>query len=396
MARAFPSSCPRGEATDPEPPASSRRQRPRPACSAELAQFHSEDYVDFLRRAAPGSEAECLEQLQQFNLGDDCPLFDGLYRFCQLYAGGSIEGAVRLNQGLSDVAINWSGGLHHAKKSEASGFCYVNDLVLAILELLKHHARVVYIDIDIHHGDGVEEAFYLTDRCMTVSFHKYGDHFFPGTGDLKDVGERFGKGYSVNVPLRDGIDDVTFLSIFKPVMRRIMEVYRPGAVVLQCGADSLAHDRLGCFCLSLEGHAECVRFMKGFGVPMLVTGGGGYTKHNVARCWAYETAVLVDKEVPNQLPDNAYYEYFGPRHLLKLPPVQTIENMNGKQYVETVKREVMENLRSIEHAPGVQMHHVPPDAHLPEWAQWAEEGADGEEEGDRNLGEYAGVRVGLA
>ena len=98
--------------------------------------------MDFLRRAAPGSEAECLEQLQQFNLGDDCPLFDGLYRFCQLYAGGSIEGAVRLNQGLSDVAINWSGGLHHAKKSEASGFCYVNDLVLAILELLKHHGKI--------------------------------------------------------------------------------------------------------------------------------------------------------------------------------------------------------------------------------------------------------------
>ena len=77
---------------------------------------------------------------------------------------------MRLNHGLSDIAINWAGGLHHAKKAEAQGFCYINDLVLAILELLKYHARVVYIDIDIHHGDGVEEAFYLTDRCMTVSF----------------------------------------------------------------------------------------------------------------------------------------------------------------------------------------------------------------------------------
>lgn len=85
-------------------------------------------------------------------------------RFCQLYAGASIEGAVKLNHGLCDIAINWSGGLHHAKKGEASGFCYVNDLVLAILELLKYHARVLYIDIDVHHGDGVEEAFYLTDR----------------------------------------------------------------------------------------------------------------------------------------------------------------------------------------------------------------------------------------
>lgn len=94
------------------------------------------------------------------------------------------DAAARLNHGLCDIAINWAGGLHHAKKSEGSGFCYVNDIVLGILELLKYHPRVLYIDIDVHHGDGVEEAFYVTDRVMTVSFHKYGD-FFPGTGDIK-------------------------------------------------------------------------------------------------------------------------------------------------------------------------------------------------------------------
>ena len=118
------------------------------------------------------------------NVGEDCPVFDGLYEFCQLSAGGSVAGAVKLNKEATDIAINWAGGLHHAKKSEASGFCYVNDIVLAILELLKYHLRVLYIDIDIHHGDGVEEAFYTTDRVMTVSFHKYGE-YFPGTGDLR-------------------------------------------------------------------------------------------------------------------------------------------------------------------------------------------------------------------
>lgn len=91
---------------------------------------------------------------------------------------------MKLNKEATDIAINWAGGLHHAKKSEASGFCYVNDIVLAILELLKYHQRVLYIDIDIHHGDGVEEAFYTTDRVMTCSFHKYGE-YFPGTGDLR-------------------------------------------------------------------------------------------------------------------------------------------------------------------------------------------------------------------
>ena len=105
-------------------------------------------------------------------MGEDCPVFDGLYEFCQISTGGSVAGAVKLNKQQTDIAVNWAGGLHHAKKSEASGFCYVNDIVIAILELLKYHQRVVYIDIDIHHGDGVEEAFYTTDRVMTVSFHK--------------------------------------------------------------------------------------------------------------------------------------------------------------------------------------------------------------------------------
>lgn len=114
----------------------------------------------------------------------DCPVFDGLFKYCQIYTGGSVGGAYKLNRQTADICINWAGGLHHAKKSEASGFCYINDIVLCILELLKYHPRVVYIDIDIHHGDGVEEAFYTTNRVMTVSFHKFGE-YFPGTGHIK-------------------------------------------------------------------------------------------------------------------------------------------------------------------------------------------------------------------
>ncbi|KAG0597225.1 hypothetical protein M758_UG322300 [Ceratodon purpureus] len=250
-------------------------------------------------------------------MGEDCPVFDNLFEFCQIYAGGTIDAANRLNHGLCDIAINWAGGLHHAKKCEASGFCYVNDLVLGILELLKYHARVLYIDIDIHHGDGVEEAFYLTDRVMTVSFHKFGDYFFPGTGDVKDVGEREGKYYAINVPLKDGIDDANFVRMFRVVIQKVMEVYQPGAIVLQCGADSLAGDRLGCFNLSIDGHSECVKFVKKFNIPLLVTGGGGYTKENVARCWTVETGVLVDTELSNEIPDNDYLKYFKPDCILK-------------------------------------------------------------------------------
>ena len=119
-------------------------------------------------------------------------------------------------EGEADIAINWAGGLHHAKKREASGFCYINDIVLGILELLRSVPRVLYIDIDCHHGDGVEEAFWTTDRVMTYSLHKYGE-FFPGTGQLSDFGRGKGKGYAVNIPLKDGINDESYKSVFEPV-----------------------------------------------------------------------------------------------------------------------------------------------------------------------------------
>lgn len=130
----------------------------------------------------------------------------------------------------------------------------MNDINISILELLKYHARVLYIDIDIHHGDGVQEAFFLTDRVMTVSFHKYGNSFFPGTGDMFELGADYGRYYSVNVPLKEGITDSDYSYIFKAVIDDVLEFYRPTAVVLQCGADSLGGDRLGCFNLSIKGH----------------------------------------------------------------------------------------------------------------------------------------------
>jgi histone deacetylase 1/2 len=147
---------------------------------------------------------------------------------------------------------------------------------------------------------------------MTVSFHKFGDYFFPGTGDVKDVGEREGKFYAINVPLKDGIDDASFTRMFRVIIQKVVELYQPGAIVLQCGADSLAGDRLGCFNLSVDGHADCVKFVKKLNIPLLVTGGGGYTKENVARCWTVETGVLVDTELPNGTCNYCFFVLFLP------------------------------------------------------------------------------------
>lgn len=327
--------------------------RPRLISPTTMTRFHSDDYINFLRVITPENMKQYVRQLQRFNVGEDCPVFDGLFEFCQLYTSGSIAGAARLNENLADAVINWAGGLHHAKKSEASGFCYVNDCVLSILELLKKHERVLYIDIDIHHGDGVEEAFYTTNRVMTVSFHKFGD-YFPGTGHVLDIGFGNGKNYALNFPLNDGMDDKSFQSIFRPIVSAVIERFSPGAIVMQCGADSLSGDRLGCFNLSLRGHADCVKYVKGFRIPTLILGGGGYTLRNVPRCWTYETAIMLGEELKDELPFNEYFEYFGPDYRLHLP-VSNMDNLNSPEYLERTKIQLLQLLNNVEPVPSAQI-----------------------------------------
>ncbi|XP_059306723.1 histone deacetylase 6-like isoform X1 [Lycium ferocissimum] len=337
--------------------------KPFPASAKDIGWFHSPDYVDFLSSVSPETLYDA-GQLRRFNVGSDCPVFDGLFDFCQASAGGSIGAAVKLNHQDADIAINWAGGLHHAKKSAASGFCYVNDIVLGILELLKSHKRVLYIDIDVHHGDGVEEAFYTTDRVMTVSFHKFGD-FFPGTGHIKDIGIGTGKYYALNAPLNDGIDDESFRHLFRPVILKVMDVYQPDVVVLQCGADSLAGDRLGLFNLSVHGHADCLRFLRSFNVPLMILGGGGYTIRNVARCWCYETAVAVGIEPENKLPYNDYWEYFGPDYTLNVEPIPMV-NKNSPRDLEKIRNMLLEQLSHLPHAPSVPFQMAPCIIEVPE------------------------------
>ncbi|KAG4301205.1 hypothetical protein PCK1_002515 [Pneumocystis canis] len=332
---------------------------PKRATRKDMTRCHTDEYVDFLWRVTPDTMEKFVLHQSRFNVGEDCPVFDGLFEFCSISAGGSICAAQKINSGDSEISINWSGGLHHAKKREASGFCYINDIVLAILELLKYNQRVLYIDIDIHHGDGVEEAFYTTDRVMTCSFHKYGE-YFPGTGSIEDIGIGKGKYYSVNIPLKDGIDDESYESVFKPIIRKIIEWYRPNVIVLQCGADSLAGDRLGCFNLSMKGHAECVKFVKSFNIPTIAVGGGGYTIRNVARVWTYETAVLINETLDENIPFNSYLDYYGPEFKLNVPS-NNMENQNSRAYLENITSKVIDNLRNISHAPSVQIQYTPPD-----------------------------------
>lgn len=337
---------------------------PRKATREELAAFHSDDYLDFLQKVTPENASKFTESLQKFSIGDDCPVFDGVFDYASIYAGASLDGTRKLISGGSDIAINWSGGLHHAKKGEPSGFCYANDIVLSILNMLRVYPRVLYIDIDLHHGDGVQEAFYTTDRVMTVSFHRYDGTFFPGTGNYDESGVGAGKHFALNVPLNQGIDDDNYTMLFKSVMDGVISRFQPYAIVLQCGADSLGHDRLGGFNLNISAHGECVSYIKSFGIPLLVVGGGGYTPRNVSRLWCYETGILTNAKLQTALPDSLpLRNFFAPDYSLhpNLGSGSGFENLNTRKYLENVRIKCMETLRFLNGAPSVEMSLIPPD-----------------------------------
>jgi len=348
-----------------------RMVQPPPIPTSALVTYHTRPYIEFLRSTNCG-EATCAHS-RVFQFSSDCPPFEGVFDFSSGAAAASVAGAVLINHRKADVAINWCGGLHHAKRMEASGFCYINDIVLAILELLRVHKRVLYIDIDVHHGDGVEEAFYTTERVMTVSFHK-GDNFFPGTGKRDDMGMLGGRGYSLNVPLFDGItDDQYYYVLFRPLIQSVMQRYQPSAVVMQCGADSLVGDRIGTFNLSSTCHAQCLQFVRGFGLPMLVLGGGGYTMSSVARCWAMETALLCNAPVNEHtlVPEHAFSTYYTPNARLGIPSEHSRRNENSNGYVEKLLGLLMDQLRRVQGPPSVTGEHretswVPPPLFDPE------------------------------
>ena len=221
---------------------------------------------------------------------------------------------------------------------------------------------MLYIDIDIHHGDGVELAFYQSNRVMTVSFHKYTGDFFPGTGKLEDNGNKDGKYFSLNVPLQDGIDDDMYLTIFKTVIDDTVTAFRPSAIVLQCGADSLGCDRLGAFNLSIAAHGECVNFVRKYNVPLLIVGGGGYTIKNVSRCWTYETAVLVGAAIPDELPATVYDAFFEDSHWKLHPPLTgKVDNQNSPASLQRITTSIRSKLRYLQGAPSVAMQEIPPD-----------------------------------
>ena len=268
-----------------------------PAGRDVLEKFHSPRYLDVMGQAEAGQlDFEGL----QMGLGrPDCPVFKGMCEYAALACGATLEGARLILDGAADIAFNPSGGYHHAGPARASGFCYINDVALACMLLAERRKRVLYLDIDVHHGDGVQNAFYDRRDVLTVSLHQSGRTLFPGTGFPDEIGTGAGRGFSVNVPLPVGTYDEAYIRAFQAVAVPLIGSYDPDVIVLELGMDGLASDPLANLSLTNNTHADVIETLLTFAKPILATGGGGYHPANTARGWALAWCIMCG-EGPHQ------------------------------------------------------------------------------------------------
>jgi acetoin utilization protein AcuC len=280
---------------------------PEIASELELLRFHTEEYLSVLKAANTGTAAAAVTCRYGLGPGDN-PIFPGLWDAARLAAGGSLHAARLVASGQVQRAFHFAGGLHHAMPDRASGFCYVNDAVLAILHLRAAGLRVAYVDIDAHHGDGVQAAFYDSRDVLTISTHERGDRLFPGTGFVEELGEGEGRGFSVNLPLDVLTDTGVYLPAFEAVVPPLLRAFRPDVVVAQLGIDSHRTDPLTHLALDVQGFARAVARIAELAPRLVALGGGGYDIGNVARAWTAAWAVMNDVELPAEIPA-AYHEY---------------------------------------------------------------------------------------
>jgi acetoin utilization protein AcuC len=323
-----------------------RAVAPVPASEAAVRGFHTAAYVEVLRAAGAGQE---IPLPARWGLGPgDNPIWPGLYEASVLACGGSIVAAELVASGEVTRAFAFAGGLHHAMPDRASGFCYLNDVVLAIQALRARGLRVCYVDIDAHHGDGVQAAFYRSADVLTISTHERGERLFPGTGFVDELGEGPGRGYAVNLPLEAYTGDEVYLEAFDAVVPPLVRAFGPDVVVAQLGIDSHLTDPLTHLALSVDGFAAAVARIVGLAPRLVALGGGGYDLANVARAWTWAWALMNEVTPPETLP--ADFVAAATRHLQgrttlgdalpPLPPdvVRRAREYAGRQVAELERR----------------------------------------------------------
>ncbi len=268
---------------------------PHPADRITMKKFHTARYLHALKTASKGIPV--LEALDMGIGTGDCPVFEGLYEYAVLACGATLTGAKLILAGDADVAFNPSGGFHHARPERAAGFCYINDVALACTILAEKKKKVLYLDVDVHHGDGVAYAFYDRSDVMTISFHQNPRTLFPGTGFEDEIGDGPGKGFCVNVPLPVGTYDEAYMMAYNAITPPLIAAFNPDCIVFELGADALAGDPLANLYLTNNVYVEIINSLLSFNKPILATGGGGYNIQNTVRAWALAWSVLCGEDM---------------------------------------------------------------------------------------------------
>ena len=318
---------------------------PRAATEAELEWVHTRDYVAAVRSLSAGLAAVQPERFGFSERGDN-PVYPGMYDAALLSSGATLVAAELVAEKRVDAAFSISGGLHHAAPTHASGFCIFNDPAIAIKYFLDRGLRVAYVDVDAHHGDGVQDVFYRDGRVLTISIHESGQYLFPGTGFVSEAGVGDGVGYSVNVPLFPYTEDELYLWAFREVVPPLIRAFAPDILVTQLGIDSYHSDPITHLQLTSRGYVEVIREFAKLGLPWLALGGGGYDVGAVARCWSLAYGVMLGVEWPNHIPEAVSGQYPAP-NLRDTVALDVPDNMRqqARQYLEdgvaNLRREVM-------------------------------------------------------
>jgi acetoin utilization protein AcuC len=336
---------------------------PRMATEDELRLVHSREYVEAVKcLSRPGAD-RC--DAERWGLGtDDTPVFPGMHEVTSLVVGGTLRAAELVMSGEVRRAFNLAGGLHHAHRDRASGFCVYSDLGVAIEWLRREHgARVLYIDYDAHHGDGVQGLFYQAADVLTLSLHESGRYLFPGTGFVDELGDGEGYGYSLNVPLEPFTEDDSWIGLYGKLLADVADAFRPDVIVLQNGCDGHTHDPLTHLRATTRLYEETVRITcevadRVCSGRIVATGGGGYAVWTVVpRAWTLVWGGLSGQTVPDRIPREWLDRWQGesPDLLPELvrdppgafPPVPRRDEIvaTNRRTVETLRRQAMPLLR---------------------------------------------------
>jgi acetoin utilization protein AcuC len=278
-----------------------------PADRSTIELVHDPDYVEATIRAGHGEDGDW--RVFGYGPGDN-PIFENMHEAASLVTGATLEAARAVWTGEVPHAFNAAGGLHHAMTARASGFCVYDDPAIAIAWLLSQGAeRVAYVDVDVHHGDGVQWSFYGDPRVLTVSIHESGEFLFPGTGHVTETGGPGAPGSAVNVPLPPGTGDAGWLRAFDAVIPAVVRRFHPDVLVTQLGCDTHATDPLAHLRLTTAAYRETASALHGLAHEVtdgrwVATGGGGYQWASVVpRAWTIAFAEMAGLDLPDHLPE---------------------------------------------------------------------------------------------